>query len=694
MPIPAGVTTATVHHDAPVSFGGDPGRVMARFKPSVNLIWEATGTPLARFFDAVSPANGEPLEVELPHTDQPGFVDGSGNTVNNWHYSVKVVFFKDGQRIGLPARDFQLSSGQSNVDLALIPYGVAVNPTVAPLAYVTSVNGQTGDIEITSLQGPAGPTGATGPAGPTGPAGADGVDGVDGVDGATGPAGPQGPAGPAGADGADGADGAAGPEGPAGPIVPLDSLTDVTAPSPTDGQALVWDAGTSKWINGTVSGGGGGASALDDLTDVTTSSLTDGQALVWDATTSQWINVTVVGEPGPEGPAGPAGADGADGATGATGPAGPTGPAGADGATGATGATGPQGPAGQDASRSLPVIAKTANYTLTTSDDAVTFNGSSLTATIPDPTTCAAKVLRIKNLHATDLTVVSAGTSKTIDGAASLLITQYLVLTVVSDGTTWHIVAGRDSIPSSTFKPGIVDKTSGTNPTFQVYTNVSSTLPAVQFNAVDSYNRPGLRVAVSTGPNGPAIEAGTIISGTYYGKFAVDSGGKLSKLNGVDFTMSVSAANPQDQIASGVVGITTDTNPGLTYLKRATGNPWPAWNFQPYGYFGQPQTKTANYTVDFRDTMLIGNGSSITFTLPDPTASGLTAGRKFEFKNIHSTALTIVSAGSSKTIDGLAAFPVSQWASIEVATDGAQWLVTSSYRRPVSAVATQLVFGG
>jgi hypothetical protein len=37
----------------------------------------------------------------------------------------------------------------------------------------------------------------------------------------------------------------------------LDDLTDVNAPSPTDGQALVWNASASEWQAQTVSGGGG-----------------------------------------------------------------------------------------------------------------------------------------------------------------------------------------------------------------------------------------------------------------------------------------------------------------------------------------------------------------------------------------------------------------------------------------------------
>lgn len=153
MSIPAGVTTATVHHDAPVSFGGEPGQVMARFTPSTTLIWAATGTPLAAFFDAMSPSSGAPLSIELPHTNQAGFVNGAGNSVTNWYYSVKIWYFKDGQKIALPSRDFQVPTGQSSVDLALITSGTAVTPPAsAPTATVTSLNGQTGNVVVAGLQ--------------------------------------------------------------------------------------------------------------------------------------------------------------------------------------------------------------------------------------------------------------------------------------------------------------------------------------------------------------------------------------------------------------------------------------------------------------------------------------------------------------------------------------------------------------
>lgn len=52
----------------------------------------------------------------------------------------------------------------------------------------------------------------------------------------------------------------------------LSNLTDVNITTPTDGQALVYDSNSSKWVNG--AGGGGGSSASQVTYDNTTSGLT------------------------------------------------------------------------------------------------------------------------------------------------------------------------------------------------------------------------------------------------------------------------------------------------------------------------------------------------------------------------------------------------------------------------------------
>lgn len=108
----------------------------------------------------------------------------------------------------------------------------------------------------------------------------------------------------------------------------LENLTDVNITTPTDGQGLVYNNTTQKWVNGNVStsssidtltdvnltnltngqilkynstsqewenaneSGGGGSSALSDLTDVTVTSPSDGQVLTYDNTSGKWVNDT------------------------------------------------------------------------------------------------------------------------------------------------------------------------------------------------------------------------------------------------------------------------------------------------------------------------------------------------------------------------------------------------------------------
>lgn len=95
--------------------------------------------------------------------------------------------------------------------------------------------------------------------------------------------------------------------------------------------------------------------------------------------------------------------------------------------------------------RSVPVltITKTASFTIPNTDQTTywLFNGTSITATLPDPTTMPGNAkLTVKNINATSLTVNSAGTSKTIDGAASQALAQWAKASYVSDGAQWLTV--------------------------------------------------------------------------------------------------------------------------------------------------------------------------------------------------------------------------------------------------------------
>jgi len=69
------------------------------------------------------------------------------------------------------------------------------------------------------------------------------------------------------------------------PVTTLSGLSDVSISSPVDGNALIWNAGTSRWTNQIIPGG-----ALSALTDVIISSPADGQLLKYTSASSKWSN--------------------------------------------------------------------------------------------------------------------------------------------------------------------------------------------------------------------------------------------------------------------------------------------------------------------------------------------------------------------------------------------------------------------
>lgn len=82
--------------------------------------------------------------------------------------------------------------------------------------------------------------------------------------------------------------------GGSGGATTLDGLTDVSVPSPSNGQALVYNTSTSQWEAQTISSGSGGATELNGLNDVTLSGTLDNQILRYDLASTQWKNETLL----------------------------------------------------------------------------------------------------------------------------------------------------------------------------------------------------------------------------------------------------------------------------------------------------------------------------------------------------------------------------------------------------------------
>lgn len=148
MALPAGISTATVTVGVPVTFSGGAVRSIVTITPSAFLVHTVTGHPLVNMIEEVSTTDGVAAQFTLPVTDQDGFQDENGNAYKNWYYTASIQYVTDKATKPAFTKVFQLVTGQSVVDLDLLPSGNPAIPYTAPIATVTSVNGQTGAVTV------------------------------------------------------------------------------------------------------------------------------------------------------------------------------------------------------------------------------------------------------------------------------------------------------------------------------------------------------------------------------------------------------------------------------------------------------------------------------------------------------------------------------------------------------------------
>jgi hypothetical protein len=203
---------------------GEALRVIVRVIPSHGLIWAATGEALLRK-PVQGQGEGTSISIELPVSQQAGFIDGAGSTIDGWTYT---AVYSLPRGLEVPSMTFELPAGGAPLvitpDLSL-DYAESRVTTPQPVYGPQGPPGATGPVGPAGPQGPQGAAstvpGPTGPAGPQGPQGVKGDTGaastVPGPTGATGPTGPAGPQGPQGVKGDTGLTGATGSQGPTGP---------------------------------------------------------------------------------------------------------------------------------------------------------------------------------------------------------------------------------------------------------------------------------------------------------------------------------------------------------------------------------------------------------------------------------------------------------------------------------------------
>jgi hypothetical protein len=152
--------------------------------PSVKMIQEDDGSVISILPVSFDVDAGETGTVNLPHTNQLGFVDVAGTELTEWYYRVEVDESIGETKAGYHYRKFvQASVGTDALDLDEIPEDGA-NPDIVVGAKVSiATKGSKGD---TGDPGPIGPIGPTGPMGPQGLQGTQGAQGIQGVQGTPG----------------------------------------------------------------------------------------------------------------------------------------------------------------------------------------------------------------------------------------------------------------------------------------------------------------------------------------------------------------------------------------------------------------------------------------------------------------------------------------------------------------------------
>ncbi|CAB4199978.1 hypothetical protein UFOVP1351_18 [uncultured Caudovirales phage] len=109
------------------------------------------------------------------------------------------------------------------------------------------------------------------------------------------------------------------------------------------------------------------------------------------------------------------------------------------------------------AGANIAVASKTTTYTATTADDVLlcSASGGAWTLTLPASSGNSGKVLRIKKTDSsTNIVTVDGNASETIDGALTRkLATQYEELTLVCDGSNWHVLDHQWNMAWQSFTP-------------------------------------------------------------------------------------------------------------------------------------------------------------------------------------------------------------------------------------------------
>ena len=147
--LPSDIVTVPVTWSDGQNHAGDQLITSISFTPSQTVIHAASGIPLIN----VTWGDLSRGRIDLPAVDQEGFIDDQGDQVSGWHY-LAAITYRSGGQVRVVEKRFQPLTGQTGIDIDLLPAQNPVDPPVIVVRGVSSVgNGRTGDVTSAVLAG-------------------------------------------------------------------------------------------------------------------------------------------------------------------------------------------------------------------------------------------------------------------------------------------------------------------------------------------------------------------------------------------------------------------------------------------------------------------------------------------------------------------------------------------------------------
>lgn len=150
MALPDGVTTCMLRFGPDTDYFGDYTSVSVKATPNMGIIHSPSGQRLLQFPYTQVIGPDEVLDIPFPHVDQPDMIDDSGESVTGWHYTVMATYTLAAGGTITISKNFAPVVGQTLIDFDRLISTAPDDPFTIVIPPVTSVNGMSGDVTLST----------------------------------------------------------------------------------------------------------------------------------------------------------------------------------------------------------------------------------------------------------------------------------------------------------------------------------------------------------------------------------------------------------------------------------------------------------------------------------------------------------------------------------------------------------------